>query len=600
MQGENDMKKRLVTILMIFGLAFSFALSACAGKEDPGTADADVEEEDDEDDDDRDNDEPDEEPLMYATTEIDYSSNKSVLKFAFGTWDMIDSTTGETYATLEIDYDGSVRYTYLPTDVTVSGSIMFKEPFDDVLDGMCAYDITLSGLEDAFGCWLDEETASGTFRIAQSSGKDYMYLEELGNGGSNIAYEVFRSPYTYEYDFDLNWILTRNNSVNYIENTEKGNVFNAFVYESAPDSVCLQRVDDVAFETYKEYTGFKYMAAYFDGRDYAEAVWYNIAPGADLSGIVSTKKFSRNNPLTVYEVTVSDGKITKMVEADRGEYGIYELYPLEQDVKCDGEKFMINDSTFYLSDYGITDTVILDYEIFGEYLILRADQNPHANTYVVFNMRTSWPEKTFSGCNFLHGDHVWDSYYTYMDTVYNYEGYPVASVEGYEISDLSFAGLNSNELVISYWKDDKYRDTVTESIDRPINYNAPIYAMADYRHHPCADTWNEFISYAPQGSQMFIMVNPPEDESWVYCMPLPVDDTYGLDYVYVVALQDNTFVNLGSSEGPILDRGNVTCYSLTVPEAGSSVTIYAETENGTSMWPVSMISGKEDIRYVFE
>ena len=99
---------------------------------------------------------------------------------------------------------------------------------------------------------------------------------------------------------------------------------------------------------------------------------------------------------------------------------------------------------------------------------------------------------------------------------------------------------------------------------------------------------------------MFIMVNPPEDESWIFYMPETIDGVYGLDYVYVVALQDNTFVNLGSSEGPLLEKGQMHCYSLTVPEAGSSITIYAETENGTSMWPVSMISGKEDIRYVFE
>ena len=593
------MKNKLLKKLMILGALFTLVLSAC-GSTNVSVADDDTDIEEDEDDDDRDDDEPEEEPLMYAPTEVDYSSNKSILKFVQGTWDMTDRKTGEVYATLAIDKDGSVRYTYLHTDVTVTGSIMFKEPFDKMLEGMSAYDITLTGLEDTFGCWKDEDSTSGYFRIAQSAGRDYMYLEELGNGGSSIAYEVFRSPYTYEYDFEFNWVLTRENDVNYIEETEKDNVFYAFAYESASDSVCLQRMDDVAFEAYKEYTDFKYMAAYFDGRKYPGAVWYSISPNADLSGIVSTKDFSRNYPLTVYEVTVSDGNITKMVEADRGEYGIYELYSLDQDIKCDGENFTINHSTFSLSDYGISNTVILDYEIFGEYLIMRLDQNPHANTYMVFNMRTSWPEKTFSGCNFLHGDHVWDSYYTYMDTVYNYEGYPVASVEGYEISDLSFAGLNNNELVISYWKDDKYRDTVTESIDRPFNLNDPIYALADYRHHPCADTWNEFISYAPQGSQMFIMVNPPEDESWIFYMPETIDGVYGLDYVYVVALQDNTFVNLGSSEGPILEKGQMHCYSLTVPEAGSSITIYAETENGTSMWPVSMISGKEDIRYVFE
>ena len=596
---KKDMKNRLLKKLMILGVAFTLALSACASQ-NVTNADDDTDIEEDEDDDDRDHNEPDEEPPMYSPEEIDYSSSRSILKFVKGTWDLTDRTTGEVYGKLDIEKDGSVTFTYLETDVTVEGSIEFREPFDKKLEGISAYIITLTGLEAAFDCWADEDATSGNFRLAQSEGRDYMYLEELGNGGSNIGYEVFRSPESDEYNWEMNWIFTRDNDVNYIGDVVTDDVFYAFAYETDSDSICLQRVDDVAFEGSKEYTGYKYMAAYFDERKHPEAVWYPISSGADLDGILSENRLSSDHPLAIYEVTISDGEITKMVQADRSEYGIYELYALDQDVKIDGEQFTINDCNYYLSHYGVETAGILDYEIFGDYLIMRADQGLHANNYVLFNMRTAWPEKTLSGCNFIHGDHVWDSYYTFMDTVYNYEGYPVATIDGWEINGLSFAGVGNNQLVISYWKDKSCTETVEETIDRPFSYNDPIYAFADYRHHACVDTWKEFMSYAPQGARMMIMINPPSDDSWDFYQPEMIDGVQGLDYVYVVALHDDTFVNLGSEEGIILDKGQIHCYSLTVPEAGTSITIHAETDDGESIWPVGMISGKEDIRFTFE
>ncbi|MCR5619547.1 MAG: hypothetical protein K6F65_05550 [Lachnospiraceae bacterium] len=593
------MKNRLFKKLMILGAAFSLALSACSSQNVTNSGD-DTDIEEDDDDDDRDHDEPDEEPPVSAPEEIDYSSSKSILKFVKGTWDLTDRNTGEVYGELEIERDGSVKFTYLETDVTVEGDIVFQEPFGNKLEGISAYCITLTGLEAAFDCWTDEDASSGLFRLAQSEGKDYLYLEELGNGGSNIGYEVFRSPGSDDYNWEMNWVFTRDNDVNYISDDVTDDVFYAFAYETNSGSICLQRVDDVAFESFKEYTNYRYMAAYFDDRKHPEAVWYPLSSGADLNGILSEKRLSSDYPLTVYEVTISDGEITKMIQADRSEYGVYELYSLEQDVNCDGEKFTINDCNFYLSDYGVENSEILDYEVFGDYLIMRTHQNPHANTYVLFNMRTAWPEKKISGCNFLHDEHVWDSYYSYMDTVYNYEGYPVASVDGYEITGLSFTGVNNNQLVISYWKDEKCTETVEETIDRPFSFNGAIYAFADYRHHACVDTWTEFMSHAPQGARMMIMINPPSDDSWDFYQPEMVDGVSGLDFVYVVALHDNTFINLGNGEGPVLDKGQIHCYSLTVPEAGSSIMIHAETADGESIWPVSMISGKEDIRFAFE
>ena len=598
MQGEKIMKNKLIKKLLVLGIAFSLAMSACASQNvQPADNDTDIEEDED---DDRHNNEPDEEPPMYVPEEIDFSTSGSVLNFVKGSWDLIDLDTGEVYGVLEIDKSGAVSYTYYPTDVTVSGNLMFYEPFDKMVDGMIGYDLTLTGLEENFGCWIDEDTSGGRFRIAQSEGKDYMFFEELGNGGSTLGYEVLRSPHADEYGVMMRWLFTRDNDVNYIPNEETEGTFNAFVYERDPKNICLQQVDEVAFETYKEYTAFKYMGAYYDERKHPEAVWYPLASNADLNDVLSEETLNADHPITIYEVTISDGEITKMVQADRSEYGIYELYALDQDIEIDGDSFTINDCKYCLSDYGVETAGILDYEVFGDYLIMRADQGLHASNYVVYNMRTAWPEKTLSGCNFIHGDHVWDSYYTFMDTVYNYEGYPVATIDGWEINDLSFAGAGNSQLVISYWTDRSCTETAEETIDRPFSYNDPIYAFADYRHNPCIATWKEFMSYAPQGARMMIMINPPSDESWMYYQPEAVDGVQGLDYVYVIALQDNTFINLGSEEGYILNKGGIHCYSLTVPEAGTSITIHAETDDGESIWPVGIISGKEDIRFTFE
>ena len=553
------MKNKLVKMLMVFGLAFSFALSACAGKDDPGTADVDIEDDEEDDDDDDDNGWT-EEPPMYYPEEINYTSNKDILKFVKGTWDLTDQITGEVYGTLKIDRDGMVEYTYLPLDTTVLGTISFRESYDKQMQGICNYDLTLCGLEEAFGCWTDEDTSSGNFRIAQTEGKDYLYFEELGNGGSTIGYEVLRAPSTAEYGLEMNWVLTRDNDVDYPVSVASDETFYAFVYERPDDlSLVVQRLDEISFESYSEYTDYKTLGAYFDGRGY-DAVCYRYYMNPDLTEVFHEDFLNQKYPLEVYEITVTEGGISKISEVKRGQYGVYELYSIDQDVECDGDKFRVNSITYSLSDYGVDGDSITDYEVFGDHLIMTTHLNPHANEYVVFNMRTAWPEKKFTGCNYLHGDHVWDSFYSYMDTVYDYE----------------------------------------ETIDRPVCYNAPIYAYADFRHDMCAETWSEFLTYAPEGSQMFIMVNPPADESWDYYQPEAPDGVYGLDYVYVVALQDSTFINLGGGEGPILDKGQIHCYSLTVPEAGSSITIYAEVEGSeTSTWPVSMISGKDDIRYVF-
>lgn len=592
------MKNKLVKMLMVFGLAFSFALSACAGKDDPGTADVDIEEDNEDEDDDDDNGWAEEPPMIYPE-EINYLTNKDVLKFVKGTWDLTDQITGEVYGTLKVDKDGNVEYTYLPLDTTVSGTISFRESYDKIMQGICNYDLTLTGLEEAFGCWTDEDTSSGNFRIAQTEGKDYLYFEELGNGGSNIGYEVLRAPSTAEDGLHMNWVLTRENDLYYPVSVVADETFYAFVYERPDDqSLVVQRLDEISFESYSEYTDFKTMGAYFDGRGY-DAVCYRYYMNPDLSGVLREQFLNQKYPLEVYEITVTEGGISKISDVKRGQYGVYELYPIDQDVECDGDKFRVNSITYSLSDYGVDGDSITDYEVFGDHLIMTTHLNPHANEYVVFNMRTAWPEKKFTGCNYLHGDHVWDSFYSYMDTVYDYEGYPVATIDGNEICDLKFSGTDNSKLVITYWKDGDDSE-YEETIDRPVCYNAPIYAYADFRHDMCAETWSEFLTYAPEDSQMFIMVNPPADESWDYYQPEAPDGVYGLDYVYVVALQDSTFINLGGGEGPILDKGQIHCYSLTVPEAGSSITIYAEVEGSeTSTWPVSMISGKDDIRYVF-
>ena len=592
------MKKRLLMILLALSCSFCIGLSGCAGNaEGSDTLQEEDENEDDEDADGPEDEDKEDKTSEVSITELDYSDPDSILAFASGEWTFVDLETGNEYAQINISNDGECEFSRLNTDKKCSGTILFDEYLDDNFPGVHRYEITLGDLIDSFGCWTDTDTSAGRFMIAQSAGYDYMYLEELGNGGSNISYQVFSSSDS-DYDYLMKWLLIRENDVTHEEDLQKNAKFYAQIIANTDDGLLVQRLDDITFEALHEYTDFRFLGAYMDESNYQQASLCTINDDADMSGVLDASVLEYKYPSTVYQVyTDSEGNIEEMHDVDDAAYGRYEIHPLEQDVSFEFDTFTINGWEHTLDEYGIEGNAIMDIEVFGDELIIDTHINPHMSEYTIFNMRSSWPEHKLYGANFIHSDKIWDSFYSYMDTVYDYEDHPIYTVDGTEIFDLSFSE-DGSQIIIGYWKED-YEKEYEEIIDRPECVNAPHYAYADFARHRTAENWNKFISYAPDDALFMVMVNPHSDDAWDFNMPASVDD--GLDMVYVIALQNDVSVSLGNFTDIVLDKGQIECFNVTVPEGAPMYTLHAETPDGRSAeWDVTWISGKDDTRWIFK
>lgn len=590
------MKKRLLNILLALGCSFCIGLSGCAGN----VADQNVHQEEDDTDEDEDESEDEDnedEPSEISITELDYSDPDSILAFAAGEWTFVDLETGNEYARIRIKEDGECEFERLDTGRKCDGTILFDEYLDDNFPGVHRYEITLGDLIDTFDCWTDTDTSAGRFMIAQSAGYDYMYLEELGNGGSNISYQVFSSSDS-DYDYLMKWLLIRENDVTHEEGLQKNAKFYAQIIANTDDGLLVQRLDDITFEALHEYTDFRFLGAYMDESNYQQASLCTINDDADMSGVLDTSVLERPYPLTVFQVyTDSEGNIEEIHDVEDAAYGRYEIHPLEQDVSFEFDTFTINGWEHTLDEYGIEGNAIMDIEVFGDELIIDTHINPHMSEYTIFNMRSAWPEHKFYGAIFIHGEKIWDSFYSYMDTVYDYEDHPIYTVDGTEIFDLSFSE-DGSQIIIGYWKED-YEEEYEVIIDRPECVNAPHYAYADFARHRTAENWNEFMSYAPDDALFMVMVNPHSDDAWDFNMPMNVGE--GSDNVYVISLQNGTEFSIGDTKPEIRDKGEIVSYWVAVPEGAPIYTLHAETPDGRSAeWDVSWISGKDDTRWIFK
>ena len=595
------MKKRLLSILLAITVLGCMGLSGCSSN----NSDQNTRQEQDEDDEEDEDTEEDEEPADESSDEIgirelDYYSSDSILEFACGTWTLVDQKTGSAYGELEINMYGDCKFTQTATDKHCEGTISFTEDPTDSLAGIHGYLIEFENHVEDFSAVTIADSSGGRFMISQSVGRDYLFLEEIGNGGSNIAYNIFRSPDSDEFDFDnfMQWVFVRDNDVTSVEKPQRNARFYARAMEFTGEGLILQRVIDVDFESEYDYTGFKFLGAVFDESTYQGAAYYGLNADADLSGVIHTSVLTSPYPEAIYTVyTDSDGNIEAVRDVEKAWYGEYELYSLEQDIDFGLSTFSVNDFKFNIHDYvSESANAIVDCQVFGDDLIITSHVGPYSSIYTIFNMRDGWAVKNIEGCNLIYDEHIWDSFYSYMDTVYDYEGRPIYTVDGAEISSLSFSD-DGTKIQIEYWKSD-YEDTYEETIDRPECLNAPTYAYAEFRHHPCAYTWNNFIGYAPEGAIAMIMVNPHSDDTWDFNMPQSVDGEPGLDIVYAVALQDMTFFSFGNTENTC-NKGELEAYDVTVSEGIPMYTLYISTLERDAEWPAMIISGKDDIRFIF-
>jgi hypothetical protein len=596
------MKKRLVMMFLALGMSFSLMLGGCGSAADDDREQIE-EEDEDEDEDDEENDDDDHEtpetPEARPAQTIDYSDEEAIADFVYGSWTIMDKYSGTEYGTLDIGKNGKVRFT-LSTGESTEGSIVFTDTYNSGdLKGNHGYELTLNDLESTFDSWIDTDTSRGLFKIAQAPGRDYLFLEEIGNGGSTIGYDVFTYPGDEPYSghFSLQWIFVRDNDVEEEAEPSVGDTFYAFALENGDDGLLLQRLDAITYETSSEYTGYRYMEAVFDESAYSEAAWYEFSKDADTSEVYETDRLSAQFPVDIYEVTTDgDGAILKMSEAERSAYGAYELYPLEQEWSFTDTSFTVNGFEEELETYAKSGISITDCYEYGDYLIIEAFVSPRENDYIFYNMRTAWKDREIFGNNLLLGDSLADSYYTDLSEIFDLFGETVYQVDGDEIYDLAFEA-GGKKLKISYWTDN-YNNEKEEIIQKPECLNAPIMAFSNFRHDVSPKTWREFMEYAPDDALFMVMVNPFYDDAWDFFQPEFIDD--GSDIVYVVALADDLQFSFGDGTYITLPKGGIHAYSLTVPEGGPSLYLTATASDGReATWPVAIISGKDDIRWKF-
>jgi len=602
------MKKKLFGLLLAIGSIACVGLYGCAGKEDDDPDRSSRHERDkDEDDDDEDEEDDDEswalmtEPRVDSGRTLDYNSRALLLSYLEGTWYLSEKESGEDYAVLRIGTEGECEYELLTDGRKCEGMLSLDESPEVNFPGIHWYELNFSGIEEDFGGTSDEGSSSGYFMIAQAEGSDYLYLEEMGNGWSAVAMQLFCLPATpTEIGVDTQWVFHRDNELNYAEGPKTSDGFYAMVIESGEDGLLLQPMDAVSFETPDEYSGFVYMAALFDeSRHPAECRRYAFAENADLSSILHESKLEYAYPMMLcHVITDENGDIEALHEQKSSYYGMYELYPLDQEVEWTATDFTVNGRTYKLADVGNAGNSINDCKTYGDYLIIDAHVNPHQAAYTIFNMRNAWPEYQILGENYIFEYAVWDSFYTDMNTVYDFMGHEIYTVDGTEIFDLSFSE-DGTALIIDYWKDD-YEDTYEDEIERPECLNAPIFALADFKRNPASGTWIDLAGYAPEDALFMVMVNPPSDDAWDFHQPMVLEEG-ALDTVYIVALQDDTTISL-EDEGvlDVLDKGQIAAYSITVPEGGPVTSFRAYTPDGReAQWQVMTISGKDDIRWAF-
>ena len=586
------MNKRIVAFLLAFSLAAGTCLTGC-GDKPAGTTVSSSEEK---------TVEAGSETVVATEEKVeaaDLSTPEAVLKFVEGKWSLKNEDTDEAYAELEINADGTVKVSRDDSDNSCDGTIAFSETPNSKMVGVHEYDLNCVGLFEAFGASRDESNSNGYYRITQTAGTDYLVLYEVSNGISIISAFAFVAPDKKNaLKTPTTWVFERENSIKSDEEPIKGETFYASAISNTESGLLLQKLDDMHFDACLPLHDFVY-----DGIEFQEAAgnrgaFYKLASDADLSGIFYEDVFAKSHPLYVYEVTTNDnGEIKEISEVEKSYYNAYVGGDKEQEVSFDGTTITVFTDQYTLAQLGNNSNAIMDVETFGDYAIIDGHIGPHGGEYSIFNLRNLKVENTISGASFVHADKVWDSYYSLWNTVYDYAGNAVYTVDGAEIKSLEIDG---DKLKISYWKDPLEETVYEEVIDRPECVNAAIYAYADYQHRKCVKTWKEFLSYAPDDALFMVMINPFDDDGWIYS-PYKTIDGGTADHVYVVALkQDMEFEIDGNNSGKVGKGGNYR-FDVMVSEGAPNHTIKATTPDGlTAEWPVTIISGEKDLRWIFK
>jgi hypothetical protein len=560
--------------------------------------------------------------------ELDITDKDAVWDFLQGTWSLYDPYQQDTFAIFTIEEDGSCSFIDNNILVEVEGSFAitnhqtYDYDNDELIDDPEYYGFELD-IEsyppeyiDALNYIGDGETTSGYFYVGRGDGRDYLYLKWLGNGDSYTFDEVFQNRVRLDAEYDesgqprhqTDWVFIKTNEGIDAADAVEGETFYGWVWENTEGNLLVQEMDCHSYEDTEEYVPRRYNAAYFTEKSDIGLVSYKLSDNADTSLVFREAKTGAEHPLIMYEITTdSEGDISALRELDRSLYDIYDLGDAAQEYSYEGLEFTVNGMTVDLEqDFDTPANEILDMYPVGGWYVIETHVNPHSGVYYFYNLYTGLVEKNVIGANLTWlGDDITTAVYSYMDTVYNFKGYPIGNTDGEEIYEISFNSAG-DEITVKDFSDNSFTFEVDQC-------DKAMYRYADFLRHGTVENWKAFMDEAPEDSLAFVMENPPEEVAnlmgWIDNV-----DMEGGETLYLVALSDNMRMHLDYGEIDLstlefkttrtirqeeLIKGNARGYFIIIGETMPTYAVYfADNERGAE-FRAALISGRYDQRGAF-
>ena len=566
------MKKKL-SVLIILGLVTALSISGCRIKK------AEVKEPVKEE---IEKAELEEEEVAEAEAKelppVPLTSEKDILNFIKGEWTYIDPHSSEMLGNLMIKEDGSVSFTRLRDSATVEGSIAFNNFRTDPSEEPDEFTLTLKDVslfvpEGVFAEPYDEEMTSGSFRVGRSRGEDYFYLQELGNGGSAIAYYVFNDHELDPEGEDMTeeWLLVRRNDLDDKDSFDRitdidSDTFFAWIWKyNGKDSVNLQLMDAHEYDTFEDYSNRKFMGAYFNEKN-IDVLNCALSDKVNDEDVYDSARLNREYPIGMYEITVDgDGVITKIKDVDSSFYGVYDLGSLPTEFSYEGNIVTINGAKIDMTEYVPSSKYVKRCTDSGNWIIIDCYVDDKTDVYEFYNVNsgfTSFFDYEITGRNLtFENDKLYAALYIKDDVYYDFWGnYVGEDALGYEAHD---------EEVLSYFE----------------------YCLGGARE------WRKFMSKAPDNALAFIMINPPQAilDKIRFFAPEDVGDK---DSMVVVSLVDDLKVTVDNPDTDFtqfwtLDKGQAELFLVRVSESLPIDTLTVSKEGtGEAKWGITMLSGR--------
>ena len=558
---------------------------------------------------------------------FDITTQVDIWNFLEGDWRLCDPINGEDYATLSIGSDGKCSYRRDTDAMVFDGTLEISKHYTwDVKtektvedDQYTSFKIdvpkmpVLAEFPKGPVDYVESCTTLGDFHVARDDKYDYLYMRYHGNDISYIFENVFQNYDRLEWEYRCNgsyraqdrWVFVRANDGSTASETEpvKNTSFYGLVWNREVDGTLdIQAMDSFMYEAYEDYTGRHYFAGYFSEKEDISLTGYELSPDVDTKQIFKENTFYSPHPLMMCRITTDDQvRIEKITEPDESYYGIYDLGDLPQDYSYEGRSFTVNGVTIELGeDIDSPVNAITDMRQVGDWVVIDGHVNPHMGAYYLFNIYHGWISKTIWGASLTWlGDDITTAVYSSENGVYDFKDNLLGTTDGTEVYDIKYNKSGSMLEVTDM-------NGKTYSMEAGAKDTA-MYRYADFVRSRKYSDWRAFMEEAPGNAAAFIMGNPPYEVQNIVQRVNMTDG--GSDYLYVVALEDNTKVRFDRGNFDVdsqdfhpetklyettLNKGQCVGFQAVLTEGVPDHAVYVITDDAGAIFPVTQISGKND------